>query len=212
MLPPHALTGEVHHTIIVDGIRVGGMVCLIARTTSYVVAWVWVPYESSQYWTELLQLLPQPEYVVGDGQKGLLKAITICWSAATIQRCQFHAWLNIKAKLTLNPESRAGQQLLQITKDLSYVKTRRQARRWKRKLKHWYKKHHSYIDERTIKQDPKSLGKDVGVTLTHDLGVLINSCIRLQTTCFVRATAQTQSCLAQPTTLRVVLTAKYDSN
>lgn len=74
---PHVLTGEIHHTIIVDGIRIGGRICLIARTTEYVIAWIWVPYESSAYWAELLRLLPPPRYVVCDGQKGLLRALAL---------------------------------------------------------------------------------------------------------------------------------------
>lgn len=72
-----------------------------------------------------------------------------------VQRCRFHAWLNVKAKLTLNPQSPAGQSLLQLTRDLRHVRTRRQARHWKRQLKRWYRKHHSFVDERTIKSDPK---------------------------------------------------------
>lgn len=44
--PPSVLTGDVHSAVIVDGIRVGGRagargkICLIARTTSYVIAWL----------------------------------------------------------------------------------------------------------------------------------------------------------------------------
>jgi hypothetical protein len=154
VLVPHVLTGEVHHAIIVDGIRVGGMVCLIARTTEYVIAWVWAPYESSQYWSKLFRLLPQPVYVVCDGQKGLVKALAICWPQTIIQRCRFHTWLNVRAKLTLNPESKAGQELLQLTRDLLQLRTKRQARRWKRQLKRWYRKHHRFVNERTIKRDP----------------------------------------------------------
>ena len=152
---PHVLTGEIHHAIIIDGIKVGGQVCLIARTTSYVIAWLWVPYESSVYWSKLLQLLPLPTYVVCDGQKGLLKAISICWPTTTVQRCRFHAWLNVKAKLTLNPEAKAGQELLQLTRDLQWVRTRLQARRWRRRLRYWYRKHHRFVNERTIKPDSK---------------------------------------------------------
>ena len=149
------MTGEIHNAIIVDGIRVGGMVCLIARTIKYVIIWVWVPYESSEYWIHLFRLLPQPKYVVCDGQKGLLKALAICWSDVTIQRCRFHAWLNIKTKLTLNPESKAARELLQLTRDLLHIQTRRQARHWKHQLKYWYAKHNKFIDERTVKYNPK---------------------------------------------------------
>lgn len=152
---PRVLTGEIHHAIIVDGIRVGGQICLVARTTEFVIAWLWVPYESSVYWTELFQLLPAPTYVVCDGQKGLLKAIALRWPHTIVQRCRFHAGLNVKAKLTLHPESKAGQRLLKLTRDLQRVRTRRQARHWKRKLKTWYRKHGAFINERTIKTNPK---------------------------------------------------------
>jgi hypothetical protein len=152
---PRVLTGEIHHTIIVDGIKIGGKVCLIARTTKFVIAWLWVPYESSAYWSELFRLLPPPTHVVCDGQKGLLKAIAICWPDTVVQRCRFHAWLNVKTKLTLHPESRAGQQLLELTRNLLHVRTKRQARRWKRQLKSWYRKHREYVNERTVKHHPK---------------------------------------------------------
>ena len=153
--PKPVMTGEIHHAIIVDGIRVGGMVCLIARTVKYVIAWVWVPYESSEYWIHLFRILPQPKYIVCDGQKGLLKAISICWPGVIIQRCRFQAWLNIKTKLTLNPESKAAQELLALTRDLLHVRTRNQARRWKHRFKYWHKRHKKFIDERTIKFNPK---------------------------------------------------------
>jgi hypothetical protein len=155
VVPKPTMTGEIHHAVIVDGIRVGDRVCLIAKTTKYVIAWVWVPYESSEYWIHLFRLIPQPKYVVCDGQKGLLKAIPICWPTAIIQRCRFHAWLNIKTKLTLNPESKAAQELLQLTRDLLHIQTRNQARHWKHQLKYWYRKHKRFIDERTIKYNPK---------------------------------------------------------
>ena len=153
---PNVLTGEIHHTIIVDGIKVGSSVCLVARTTKYVIAWVWAPYESSAHWCEQFRLLPPPAYVVCDGQKGLLKALSICWPDTIVQRCRFHAWLNVKTKLTLHPESKAGQELLELARGLLHVRSRRQARRWKRRLKNWYKKHETYVNERTVKPSPKT--------------------------------------------------------
>lgn len=152
---PSVLTGETQYAVIVDGIKIGSSVCLIARTTEFVIAWVWVHYESSEHWSELLRLLPPPTYVVCDGQKGLLKAISICWPATTVQRCRFHAWLNVKTRLTLHQESRAGQELLELARDLLRVRTKRQAKRWKRKLKNWYRRHRSYINERTVKPNRK---------------------------------------------------------
>ena len=152
---PAVLTGEVHQTIITDGIRVGGRVCLIARTTSYVIAWLWVEHENSTNWANLLNLLPPSVYAVCDGQKGMLKALAICWPETVVQRCRFHVWLNTKAKLTLHPNSQAGQELLNLSRRLLHVRTRRQARRWKGSLKHWHRKHASYVTERTVKEGPK---------------------------------------------------------
>jgi len=152
---PVVLTGEVHHAVIIDGIRVGSQVCLIARTTEYVITWLWVERENSTNWALLLNILPAPQYVVCDGQKGMIKALALCWPATIVQRCRFHVWLNTKSKLTLRPHSQAGQELLNLSRRLMHVRTRRQARRWKRRLKHWHRKHSRYVNERTIKDNPK---------------------------------------------------------
>ncbi len=152
---PTVLTGEVHWAIVIDGIRAGGRVCLVARTKHYVIAWLWVERENSTNWSLLLRLLPAPHYVVCDGQKGMLKALAICWPATVVQRCRFHVWLNTRTKLTLRPTSLAGQELLALSRKLLHVRTRRQARRWKQALKYWHRKHASYVTERTVKDDPK---------------------------------------------------------
>jgi hypothetical protein len=148
------LTGEIHHAVIIDGIRIGPYVCLIARTTAHVMSWEWVPYESSQYWSQLIEILPPPTVVVCDGQKGMLLALKTLWPDTTLQRCRFHAWLNVKAKLTLQPESIAGQQLLILTRELLHVHSKREARVWKNKLKRWYRKYGNYINQRTINPKP----------------------------------------------------------
>lgn len=148
------LTGEIHDTIIIDGIRIGASTCLIARTTTFVVGWEWVPYESNEYWFGFLKTLPSPKYVVCDGQKGMLLTLRTFWPKTIIQRCRFHAWLNVKTKLTLNPESLAGIQLLTLARELLHAKSKRQARVWKRHLRRWYRKHHGYIEQRTLTQNP----------------------------------------------------------
>lgn len=66
-----------------DGIVVGSSVCLIARTIKHVVYWAWVPYESSTYWSVLIEALPAPVYVACDGQKGMLHIIKVIWPKTT---------------------------------------------------------------------------------------------------------------------------------
>lgn len=85
----------------------------------------------------------------------MLKALQTLWPDTIVQRCRFHAWLNVKAKLTLHPETIAGRQLLGLTRDLLQCRSRRQARRWKHQLKHWYRKHGGYIGQRTTTTNPK---------------------------------------------------------
>lgn len=152
---PAVLTGEIHHAVIIDGLRVGGQVCLVARTTKYVIGWIWVERENAANWLELLRLLPASKYVVCDGQKGMLKALAIRWPDTIVQRCRFHVWLNVRKKLTLRPEASASQELLNITRNMLHVDSKIQARRWKRQLKYWHRKHGKYLAQRTRKTNPK---------------------------------------------------------
>jgi hypothetical protein len=84
----------------------------------------------------------------------MLLALKTLWPETILQRCRFHTWLNVKTKLTLHPESIAGQQLLALTRGLLHVHSKREARIWKQKLKHWYRKYGSYINQRTIHPKP----------------------------------------------------------
>jgi len=156
IVPRPSLSGEVYTVILLDGIRIGSMVCLIARTPDYVIGWAWVGWESSNTWEKLLQQFPGPGIVVCDGQKGILLAIARCWPKAQIQRCHFHVWQNIRVKLTLHPQTEAGKELLQLTKVLlKGIATKEGAKLWQAQLKSWEQCHGSFIRERTLVQDPK---------------------------------------------------------
>lgn len=154
--PKPALSGEIYPILLIDGIRVGSLVCLIARTPQYVVAWCWVPYESSGYWDKLLQQLPPPVVVVCDGQKGILLSISRNWRTTAIQRCHFHVWQNVRSKLTLFPQTEAARHLLLLTKILlKGLHAKEEAERWITKLDTWEKLYGDYIRERTVTFNPK---------------------------------------------------------
>lgn len=154
--PKPALSGEMHPILLLDGIRVGSLVCLIARTPQYVIAWTWVPYESSGYWDKLLKPLPPPVVVVCDGQKGILLSVTRNWPLTAIQRCHFHVWQNVRGKLTLHPQTEAGQQLLQLARGLLRgLATKEQAHLWLRYLEVWEQTHDAFLKERTYVDNPK---------------------------------------------------------
>ena len=156
IVPKPTLTGEVYPVILVDGLRVGNLVNLIARTTKDVVNWHWAGWESSNTWAELLEQHPAPTVVVCDGQKGILGAIGRCWPNTHIQRCHFHIWQNVRTKLTLHPKTKAGQQLLDLTKVLlKGIYTTKEAEAWERQLHAWGKKYNKLIRRRTYADSPK---------------------------------------------------------
>jgi hypothetical protein len=151
-------TGEIYSVILLDGIGIGSLVCLVARTPEFVIGWTWVGWESSHTWAKLLEQFPSPTVVVCDGQKGVLLAIARCWPQTRIQRCIFHVWQNIRVKLTLHPLTEAGRELLQLTRDLRKVKTEEEAQIWQRKLEAWHERYGDFIRERTNK-DTREPGK-----------------------------------------------------
>jgi hypothetical protein len=142
--------------LLLDGIRIGSQVCLIARTPQYVAAWCWVPYEAGTTWDKLLVTLPAPAVVICDDQKGILVSIPRNWPEAAIQRCHFHVWQNVRSKLTLLPQTEAGKHLLLLTKILlKGLHTVEDAERWKTKLQAWEQLHGNFIRERTVNPNPK---------------------------------------------------------
>lgn len=146
----------MYPVLLLDGIRVGSLVCLIARTPQHVVSWTWVPYEAGTTWDKLLERLPPPVVVVCDGQKGILVSIPRNWQGATIQRCHFHVWQNVRSKLTLFPKTEAAQMLLLLTKILlKGLYTKQEAEVWKTKLAVWEQIYGSFIRERTYVDNPR---------------------------------------------------------
>jgi len=156
VIPRVEFTSDIYPIIILDGIRIGGFVCLIARTPEFVIAWQWVGWESSTTWSILLEKVLAPTVVVCDGQKGILLAIARYWPDVRIQRCLFHIWQNIRAKLTLHPQTGAGQELLQLTRDLWSVQTPQQAKQWQEQLQIWNKSYESLVRERSYYINPQS--------------------------------------------------------
>ncbi|CAN5642789.1 IS1249 family transposase [soil metagenome] len=155
IIPKPLLTGEAHAIVLIDATQIGNLACLIARTLKYVINWHWAGWESSNTWEVLLSQLPAPLVVVCDGQKGILLAIARCWPKTRIQRCLFHIWQNMRTKLTLNPQTEAGQELLALYRQIWDVKTVEQAEVWQAQFQHLYSCYASFLKQRTYLQNPK---------------------------------------------------------
>jgi hypothetical protein len=147
--PPQPSHTESCTVLLVDGIVVGSRVCLIARTTEYVVGWKWVDSETSSTWESLFVDLPIPLVVVVDGQKGILLAVARIWPEAKVQRCLVHVERNIRTKLTRNPQSEAGKALSELTQALWRVRSPEEANWWTTRFLQWLELHDAFLRERT---------------------------------------------------------------
>lgn len=72
---------------------------------------------------------------------------------AILQRCTFHVAHQVGVKLTKRPESRAAQELLELSKLLCKVETQSEAQLWMRAFIDWYYKHEEFIKEKSYDQE-----------------------------------------------------------
>jgi len=135
---------------ILDGVYLSGRenAALICRTMTAQLSWMFAVRESFASWLAFLKNLPAPDVVVIDGQKGLLAAILCLWPQAKIQRCLVHIERLARIKLTRQPKTRAGKELLTLVQGLFGVRTRRQRRRWLRAHRRWEHRHVAFLKER----------------------------------------------------------------
>lgn len=147
--PLIAITGKTFNEILIDGIHIGKMVCLIARTPQFVVGWSWARAESTDTWLALFNQIPAPTVVVCDGGTGMNAALKTAWPHTKIQRCLFHVQAHVRSKLTMHPRLEASQKLATLTKNLTPINTANQAILWSKALNLWYQDWATMLKERT---------------------------------------------------------------
>ncbi|PIY62361.1 hypothetical protein COY93_03015 [Candidatus Uhrbacteria bacterium CG_4_10_14_0_8_um_filter_58_22] len=124
--PPRPSFRVRSRTLVVDGVSVVKMesVALLAGdpATSSPVGWAFADRERCWAWREFFLSLRRrganPCCVVGDGQKGLLKAVREVFPRAKVQRCVVHVHRQAMAWLTRNPKTDAGRELRQLVSAL----------------------------------------------------------------------------------------------
>ena len=117
-LQPEAVFVSIDATSLCMG------VVAIARSNQRRLFWRYAACEDSATWERVLSAYPNLQAIVSDGQKGIQKAAHLWFGDGIIlQRCHFHVKQNLKKKLTMNPQSAAGQDLQLLSQWLSYVKT-----------------------------------------------------------------------------------------
>ena len=140
--------------VYVDGIYLRRKACiLICCNERYVLGWYLCRYENSRAWEALMQRIAAPAMVVSDGGPGFHKALKRVWPKAKLQRCTFHAFLQVKRYTTDRPKTIAGIEMYMIAKDLLMIKDMEQAGHWVTRLINWRIKHKTFLSEMT--QDEK---------------------------------------------------------
>lgn len=136
--------------VYVDGIYLGRKACiLICCNERYVLGWYLCRYENSRAWEALMQRIAAPAMVVSDGGHGFRKALKRVWPKAKLQRCTFHAFLQVKRYTTDRPKTIAGIEIYMIAKDLLMIKDMEQAGHWVTRLINWRIKHKTFLSEMT---------------------------------------------------------------
>ena len=61
--------------------------------------------------------------------------------------------MNVKQKLTLNPEIQADQELLSLSRGLLKIKSIEQANNWQFKFKIWKDKYYEFISQKSVNSE-----------------------------------------------------------
>ena len=152
---------------ILDGVYLSGRenAALICRTMAAEISWMFAERETLANWKMFLTNLPMPDSAVIDGQKGLLAAIQCLWPEAKIQRCMVHIERLARIKLTRQPKTNAGKELLMLVQRLFAVRTKKQRGRWLCVYRRWERRHSAFLKERSY-GEPKA-GKKRAWWYTH---------------------------------------------
>lgn len=149
--PQVKLSNISNKVMIIDGKCVGkNATVLVGTVDKKVVFWLFVQRENYSSWKVFLQKLKHiPFAIVGDGQKGMHKAIKEVFPRVLIQRCQFHVIKYIRSKLTKNPESIAAIELKKLVLEITNINTREELKDWLTNYKYWWLTYKYFVKEKT---------------------------------------------------------------
>jgi hypothetical protein len=141
--------------LIIDGkVIEKNSTVLVGAVDKKIVFWLFVQRESYATWrTFFTNFNHIPLAIVGDGQKGMFKAIKEVFPRVIFQRCQFHVIKYCRMKLTQNPETIAAQELRILALQTSKLKTKEGLRYWLEEYKMWLQNHLDFVKEKTYPEN-----------------------------------------------------------
>jgi hypothetical protein len=134
-------------TCIFDATHIGKDTLLTAREPNLKVnlGWAWIESETKETYQSLKQNIEARGFkltsVVLDGRTGIPRV----FEGLPVQICQFHQLQIVRRKLTLRPETEAGQTLLEIGFSIS----KKDEPTLALELEGWFKEYGEFINERT---------------------------------------------------------------
>jgi hypothetical protein len=141
---------EIHHVVYMDGIWLTRRcVILIACTDMYVIGCHLARSENSKDWGFLMQRIAPPDVLVCDGSGGIEAARRAYWPKTRMQRCLFHAFIQVKRCTTTRPKTQAGVDLYALAKDLMHIYSLQEAAEWLARFSKWCADYEEFLKERS---------------------------------------------------------------
>jgi len=141
---------------VVDAIYLDGHhhCVLIGRSGQGHIVWEFAEQETFSAWFAFFSKLPKPKAIVCDGQGGLLSAVKTVFPQTPVQRCLIHIHRLAIMKLTRNPRTVAGQELLSLVSAVHSLKMPQDQTLWLAAFWSWSKKWETFLKERTYGISP----------------------------------------------------------
>ena len=157
--PTISVKSKTHVHLIIDGSYLPNGLCLILyydHDIRYVQLYRTATAEKLREIKQDLQVLKalgvEVYSVTCDGHKSILKAVAKVYSGAVVQRCVVHIKRQCSLYLSRKPKLQASQELLQIVRCLTAIKTQEQCSYWLLSLHNWYQQHKEILLEESINE------------------------------------------------------------
>ena len=154
--------------IFVDATYINKNLCLlIVRNKDFVLGFKWAKTESFEEYYELLSTIPEPHFVICDGNHGIINASKKLWKNVGIQRCLVHIMRDAERKLGKRSKCEINHIFRRHINKLASVDTVRKSNNWLKKFDELYDANKDFIEEKTLRIDTDT-GEVIGSFRTHE--------------------------------------------
>lgn len=102
-------------------------------------------YNTFPWFLKLKQQGLNPQYIIMDGEKSVIKAIKIVWPKVKIQRCLWHIQREGMRWLRTYPKAQAGRDLRYLLMTLCRIKSEKERKIFVNQYQQWLIQHKSFV-------------------------------------------------------------------